>query len=116
MSFEQFNDQPRITLNTFDANVYNIDNASATASVFDAYLYSIHPTGDQCIVEMHAELHMPTVTTRDRYYRLRKGVLNDAIDGTTDGIWCDVFYASPQYIEDVTLKVWATENRLLTIA
>jgi len=44
-----------------------------------------------------------------RYWRLRRGNLARALNTTTDGVWASIFYAnSPAYVEDVTMKVWAT--------
>ncbi len=118
-SFEQFNDRDDITLNTFDGNIFTT-NVNAE---FDAYLYDIHVTGSMCEIEMDAELHVGSVggalaqaSLAGKYYRLRQGPLNEAIDGTTDGIWVDIHYSNdPAYVEDVTLKVWATYTQALTL-
>jgi hypothetical protein len=115
ISFEQFNDQPNIVLDTFDANLYTL-NVNAE---FDAYLFSVHVTGSKATIERHADLNIGAdgeTAIVNKYWRLRRGNLNDAIDGTTDGVWVDVHYSnSPSYIEDVTLKLWATETRSLTL-
>ncbi len=120
ISFEQFNDQPTITLNTLDANIFTT-NVNAE---FDAYLFDIHVTGDECDIENHAELHVGAVggakaqtAQANKYFRLRQGNIGQALDGTTDGIWVDVHYSnSPSYIEDVTIKVWATCSQPLTLS
>jgi hypothetical protein len=115
ISFEQFNDQPNIVLDTFDANLYTL-NVNAE---FDAYLFSVHVTGSKATIERHADLNIGAdgeTAIVNKYWRLRRGNLNDAIDGTTDGVWVDVHYSnSPSYIEDVTIKLWATETRSLTL-
>ena len=39
------------------------------------------------------------------------GNIDDTVDGSTDGFWVDLHYSnSPAYIEDVTVKVWATKQ------
>lgn len=107
VSFEQFNDSPGITLETFDINLYTTNNSAE----FDAYLYDLHVSGDKCQVEMMAELHIGTdgeTAIANKYWRLRRGNINESLDGTTDGVWVDIFYSnSPAYVEDVTVKVWA---------
>lgn len=115
ISFEQFNDSPGITLNTFDANLFTT-NVNAE---FDAYLYDLHTTtGDKCDIERHASLNVGTdgeTAITNKYWRLRTGNINEPLDGTTDGIWVDVHYPnSPAYVEDVTIKVWATKSQPLT--
>lgn len=110
VSFEQFNDTPGINLVTFDANIYTTNNSAE----FDAYLYDLHVEKGKCLIELEAELHVGTdgeTAIANKYWRLRRGNINDPVNGTTDGIWIDVFYAnSPAYVEDVTIKVWATRN------
>lgn len=115
-SFEQFNDNPNIVLDTFDGNIFTT-NVNAE---FDAYLYDIHVTGDKCIIEMDAELHVGAdgeTAIANKYWRLRIGGLDEALDGLTDGVWVDVHYSnSPAYVEDVTLKLWATATQSLTFS
>ena len=115
VSFEQFNDQPTIILDTFDANIFTT-NVNAE---FDAYLHTVHVTGDEVNVDNEADLHVGAVggaeaqtAQANKYFRLRQGNIAEALDGTTDGFWVNVYYAnSPVYVEDVTLKVWATCTR-----
>ena len=110
VSFEQFNDQANITLNSFDANIYTTN----VAAEFDAYLYDLQVTGDKCNITKDAELHVGAdgeTAIANRHWRLRKGNINTVIDGSTDGIWVDIHYAnSPAYVEDVTMKVWAQQT------
>lgn len=107
VSFEQFNDQLALTLTTFDVNMLATNNSAE----FDTYLYTLEVTGDKCDISRIASLNVGTngvTTVADKYYRLRRGNLDTALVGTTDGIWVDVFYSnSPAYVEDVTIKVWA---------
>lgn len=115
VSFEQFDDTSDITLDTFDANILT----TSVNAKFDAYLYSIEVTGDKCDITREASLNVglegePALA--DRYWRLRRGNINKAIDGTTDGTWVDVHYSnSPAFVEDVSIKVWATEVVPLTL-
>lgn len=120
ISFEQFNDQSNIVINTFDANIYTTN----VAAEFDAYLHIIRVTGDECNVLMPTELHVGAVggakaqtALANKYFRLRKGGIAESLDGTTDGFWVDVHYAnSPVYVEDVTLKVWATQTATVALS
>ncbi len=119
VSFEQLNDMPGITLDTFDINAF-VTNASCE---FDAYLHTLHVTGDEVNVDNEAELHIGTVggakaqpSLANKYYRLRQGNIAEALDGTTDGFWVDIHYSgTPVGIEDVTVKVWFTESLPLTL-
>jgi hypothetical protein len=115
ISFEQFNDQPSLILNTFDINL----QTTATNAQFDAYLFDIHVTGDECDIESHADLHIGSggeTALVDEYWRLRRGGIDHPFNGTTDGIWVDLHYStSPARIEDVTVKVWATCSQPLTL-
>lgn len=108
-SFEQFNDSPNIVLNTFDVNLFTTN----VAAEFDAYLYDLHVVKGRVQVEMDAELHVGAggeTAIANKYWRLRRGNLDEEINGLTDGIFVEAHYSnSPTYIEDVTLKVWATK-------
>jgi hypothetical protein len=113
VSFEQFGDVSGITLDAFDANLITT-NASAE---FDAYLYALEVTGDKCNITRQADLNVGAggiTALANKYERLRAGNLNKALDGTTDGIWVDVHYSTPAYVEDVTLKVHYTHTIQLT--
>jgi hypothetical protein len=107
VSFEQFNDHPAFTLRTFDANIFTTN----VAAEFDAYLYSLEVTGDKCDITREASLNVGAdgeTAIANKYWRLRRGNIDTALVGTTDGIWIDVHYSnSPAYVEDVTIKVWA---------
>ena len=110
VSFHQYNDKPNITVQTFDCSLYT----TGVAAEFDAYFYDIHVTGDECTIEMDAELHIGAdgeTALVNKYWRLRRGNLNESLDGTTDGVWVDIFYSnSPVQIEDVTILLLATET------
>lgn len=112
-SFEQINDESDLVLNTFDANIFTT-NVNAE---FDAYLHTLHVTGSKCNVDCEAELHVGAdgeTAIANKYWRLRRGNISEAIDGATDGLWVDVFYSNnPVYVEDVTLKVWLTKTQTL---
>lgn len=111
VSFEQVNDSPDLTLDTFDVNLYTTN----AAAEFDAYLFSIEKeSGSKCDVTLEAQLHVGAdgeTAIANKYWRLRRGNLAKALDGTTDGIWVDIHYSnSPAYVEDVTAKVWLTRR------
>jgi hypothetical protein len=113
VSFEQFGDNPRIRLDTFDANIFTTN----AAAEFDAYLYSLVVYGSKCDVVREASLNVGAVgetAIANKYWRLRIGRINKFLNGTKDGIWVDVHYSnSPAYVEDVTLKVWAKQMQIL---
>lgn len=115
-SFEQFDDQSDLTLETFDANIFTT-NVNAE---FDAYLYSLEVTGDKCNITREASLNVGAdgeTAIADKYWRLRRGNINKALDGATDGVWADIHYSnSPAYVEDVTIKIWAMKSQTLTLA
>jgi hypothetical protein len=109
-SFEQINDSPNLVINTFDANIFTT-NVSAE---FDAYLHTVHVTGNKCKVDNEADIHVGTVgetAIANKYWRLRQGGIDEDLDGLTDGFWVDVFYANtPVFVEDVTISVWLTKT------
>jgi hypothetical protein len=115
-SFEQVNDSPDLVLDTFDANLLTT-NVNAE---FDAYLHTVHVTGSKCNIDREAELHIGAdghAAIADRYWRLRNGNINEALDGTTDGFWVDVHYSnSPTYVEDVTVSVWITKTQTVELS
>ena len=107
VSFEQFNDNPSYTVQTFDMNVLT---AHVNAEI-DAYLYSLVVTGSKCEIVREASLNVGTdgeAALANQYWRLRRGNIGKVMDGSKDGIWVDAFYSnSPSYVEDATIKVWA---------
>ncbi len=107
VAFEQFNDTPVVTITTLDITA-KATNANAWLY---SYLYTLKVTGDKCNIARVASLDLPAAeVTANVYYRLRRGALAIAIDGTTDGIWLDVFPGplASAYWEDMNFKVWAT--------
>lgn len=115
LSFEQFNDNDNVTVNTFDVNLFTT-NSNAE---FDAYLFDLHvESASKCNIENHAELHIGAdgeTAIANKYWRLRRGNISQRIDGSTDGVWLDVHYSNPgaANIEDVTTKIWATKTQTL---
>jgi hypothetical protein len=114
LSFEQFNDTPDITLNSFDTN-YIISN---TAAVMDTYLYTVKVTGSTVEIEQVAALNHASGEFVDASYRKRIGNINESLNGTTDGIFIDLFLdpTNQQYFSSFTMKVWATQTETVTIA
>ena len=107
VSFEQFNDTSAYTIQTLDMNVLTT-NANAE---IDLYLYTLQVTGSKCDVVNQASLNVGAngnTALANKYYRLRRGELNIAMNGSSDGMWVDAHYSnSPSYVEDATIKVWA---------
>jgi hypothetical protein len=114
-SFEQMNDKPNLTIDTFDFNIFT----NGTSAEFDAYLFDLHVTGDKCDIHLEAELHVGAdgeTAIANKYWRLRRGNIAESLDGTTDGLWVDIHYSNtPSQIEDVTGKVWLTQSTALTL-
>lgn len=115
VSFEQFNDAPILTLNTFDINCFT---TSVNAEI-DAYLYTLEVTGDKCNIERTASLNIGTdgeTAIANKYWRLRKGLIGKSLNGTTDGVWAELHYANnPSHVTDMNMKVWAKETTSLTL-
>lgn len=112
-SFEQVNDQPNMTLETFDINL-KATNANAW---FYAYLYTIVVTGSKVDVQNAAALSVPqTDSVADKYYRLRQGNIGVAIDGTKDGFFVDLEFGPDtlSYWENISAKVWFHQTLSLT--
>jgi hypothetical protein len=113
LSFEQFNDSPGITLNSLDAT-YITTNVNAQ---MDCYLYTVKVTGDKVDVSMVAELHHETGLFANNSYRRRKGNLADLLNGTTDGIFIDL-YLNPlnqPYFNSFSCKLWATKEETINV-
>ena len=113
LSYEQFNDSPGITVNSLDAT-YKTSNVGA---LMDCYMYLIDVTGDRVDVTMIADLHHETGLFADNSYRRRKGNLGYALDGTTDGIFIDL-YLNPlnqTYFSSFSCKVWATQEETVNV-
>jgi hypothetical protein len=112
ISFEQFNDQSGLTLDTFDVNLFS----TATSAEFDAYLYLIKKqSGNKCDITREANLNLGAdgeTALVNKYWRLRRGNIAKAFDGATDGVWVEVFYSDTPNanIEDVSMKVWVTKS------
>lgn len=110
ISFEQVNDSRELKMRTFDANIFTTN----VAAEFDAYLYTLHVISGKCNINKEADLHVGAdgeTAIENKYWRLRRGNIDEFIDGTTDGFWVDVHYAnSPVYVEDVTVSVWLTQT------
>lgn len=109
VSFEQVNDTPDMTLETLDASLYATNNSAW----FYGYLYvlDVDSTAKTCNLIRQASLELPAGdTAADRRYRLRKGLLNYAMNGTSDGFWVELFFGpgSLSYFTDINIKVWFT--------
>jgi hypothetical protein len=73
----------------------------------------------KCDVILGAQLHVGAdgeTAIADKYWRLRRGFINEPFDGTTDGFWIDEHFSnSPAYIEDVTTKVWIQRTHIINL-
>ena len=113
LAYEQFNDSPNITVNSFDAH-YIISNANA---IMDAYLYSVVVTGNTVTVANIASLKHLAGEFPLSSYRKRIGNLDIPIDGTTSGVFVDLWLkpSTLQYFSSFTLKIWATKEETTAI-
>ena len=113
LSFEQFNDSPDITVNSFDAN-YIISN---TAAVMDAYLYTVVVTGSTVSISLIAALNHASGEFSGSSYRKRIGNINEALDGLKDGVFIDLYLAPTnlQYFSSFTMKIWATQTETTSV-
>lgn len=106
VAFEQFNDTPDLTLQTLDVTLVP---TNANAWVY-MYLYTVLVTDDTVIISNVATVALPSAdSVADRFYRLREGLINEALDGTTDGVFLEIFLGPDplQYISQMTIKIWA---------
>jgi hypothetical protein len=113
VAFEQFNDCPDIIIETLDAT-YTTTNNSAE---LDCYLYSVEVTDSVCDIELLATLTHETGQTTD-FFRKRIGNIAKALDGSTDGIFIDLFLnpSAQTYFASFTSKVWASESETVSVS
>lgn len=103
-SFEQFNDQGG-TIETFDINTLCLN----VAAWLYAYFYTVIVSGSRVNVTRMSSLEVPAaISVADKYYRLRDDTLSVNLDGTTDGVFIEVFFGPmPQvYWADFSMKLW----------
>jgi hypothetical protein len=105
-AFEQFDAVEDLTINSLSAT-YQISN---TASIMDAYLYAVEVIGSKASLTKIAEIHHGTGEITDSVFKRRQGALDKQLDGTTDGVFIDMFLAptNQEYFNNFTIKVWAT--------
>jgi len=109
VSFEQFGDQASAVVNAIDVTA----EANNTAAWADIYFYALNVTGDKCNIAAITDMHITAAESEaDKYYRLRRGNLATALDGTSDGIWIDCILgpAAQSYWEDINVKIWYTST------
>jgi hypothetical protein len=114
VAFEQFNDTSDLTLQTLDAT---LQPTNAAAWVY-MYLYTVKVTGDTIIIANVATLALTSAdSVANRFYRLRKGLINEALDGTTDGVILEIFLGPDPlaYISQMTIKIWADLELPITL-
>lgn len=110
LSYEQFNDNPRVEINCID-KTFNITN---TAAWFYSYLYKYEVvSGDIIDVYPIPEASMSLTvaqSTANRSYRLRRSGFDHFVNGATDGIWEEVHFGpdAQQYFRNFVNKMWVT--------
>ena len=105
VSFEQFNDEPNVVIDTYDINVF----ANNTNAAMAAHLYAIEKQvgTDKADITEIAECIIDYTPVANTYQRLRKGNLAKSLNCTTDGIFTEQFYNGAGLHEFVSTKVWA---------
>ncbi|MDB2620187.1 hypothetical protein N9X87_00110 [bacterium] len=105
VDMESVNDQAALTLQAIKLRAL----ATNAAAWVYGYLYSVTVASGKATVNNEATLSLVSgAATANRYYPLRRGALDVDLDGSTDGIFVDLFFGpvASTYWEDVTLKVW----------
>jgi hypothetical protein len=106
VSFEQINDTPNLTLQTFNTSL----DVTNTAAWYYAYLYTLIVTTatKKCNITRSASLELAVGVSEVKPYRLRKGDLDVSVDGSKDGFWYEIFFGpnNQSYFQDVTIDVW----------
>ena len=105
VAFDQIDDSPGCTLRTFDITA----DATNNAAWLYAYLYTLHVTGDKCNIDTESTIDLPAAeVTAGQTYRLRRGNIDEAFSGTTDGLWVEMFPGpiASAYWENINVQVW----------
>lgn len=105
VSFEQFDDHENITITSFDIQ-FQVTNATA---FFAGHLYTVIVAGGKVTVLSIADLELTVTDSNIAFYRLRRGKLNITFDGTTSGVFLDLFFKpdTKTYFDSIACKVWA---------
>ena len=105
LTFEQFEAHSNVTISSMDAT-FRITN---TAAYYATYLYSIKKSNGTYAITKEAEILLPVGESEVGAYRMRRGNLEVALDGTTDGVFFDIFFKpdAQQYFESYVQKIWA---------
>ena len=107
IAFEQFNDEPELEITTLDITTLPT-NANAELA---AHLYKVdvNTAAKTVVIGSIADLVVSTPEA-DTYHRLRRGNIGQALNGTSDGVWLDLYMGpiNQTYWDDTTIKVWGT--------
>ena len=111
MSFEQFDSHSNITIKSFDIQ-FDVTNATA---FFTGHLYTIIVAEGKTTVASIADLELLAADSNTSFYRLRRGKLDILIDGTTSGVFMDLFFKpdNQTYFDSIACKVWARISPLI---
>ena len=109
VAFEQANDNPGSVVETFDVTC-KTTNANAWAYW---YLYKVTVSGDEVAIATISELAVTDAQTTkaDQQWRKRHGNIDEAVDGSTDGIFLQQILGptNQTYLEDVNTKIWVRQ-------
>jgi hypothetical protein len=111
VSYEQFNDEPNIVIDTIDINIQET-SSSARLGVHTYTVEAYAP--NRCDIKSITrtltldDIELTVAPVVNEYYRLRRGNLNYPLNGTTDGIFVECFMAGTTGPHaNFGLKVWA---------
>jgi len=105
VTFEQMNDQGLFTIDTYDMTA----EPTNTNAWLYSYLYAVDVTGSKVAITREASIALTAANvTANTHYRLRRGGIGKALNGSTDGLFAQVFYGptSQTYWQDVCIKAW----------
>ncbi len=109
IAFEQFNDEPNITLTGFDTTF----NLTHTDAYYDEYLYKVGVVGSVASIDTIFAHHLSAADSEVRQYRMPLGNFSVTIDGSSEGVFQDIFLGptTKEYFESFTSKIWGTEQQ-----
>jgi hypothetical protein len=110
VSYEQFNDEPNVILDTFDINI-----RKTNTGYFSAHLYVIQNNDlgvtqkfdiYDAVDEVGKQRLLYASGDVNEWYRLRAGQLGITLNCNRDGVWVETFFTGTNAHEECGIKVW----------